>query len=177
MSIEYTFTPYGTIQIQCGRDWIEVKLPGGGDGGGGAKPDPVASPTPAPSPVASPSPPPTPRPPAPEPATPPGVMFIESSTQEPFDARDLFVVEIAGVERWNLAEFKDLDPESLQRMVRQRATRVKPRRFGAITVLDVDVGTMSSPDATHELSRLQKLLKEPDLGLDVLRFWHNDRLE
>ncbi len=176
MSIEYTFTPYGTIQIQCGRDWIEVKLPGGGDGGGSAKPSPAASPAPAPSPLASPSPPP-PRPPAPEPATPPGVMFIESSTQEPFDARELFVVEVAGIERWKLAEFKGLDPESLQRLVRQRVTRVKPLRFGAITVLDVDVGTLSSPDASHELGRLQKLLKEPDLGLDVLRFWHNDPLE
>lgn len=170
MSIQYTFTSYGTIQIRCGKDWIEVKLPGGGDGSGSAKPDPTA--TPAPAPVASPSPP----LPEPEPATPPGVMFIESSQHLPFDARDLFVVEVAGVERWNLAEFKDLDPESLQRMVRQRVTRVKPRRFGAVTVLDVDVGAMS-PDATDGLSKLQKLLKEPDLGLDVLRFWHNDRLE
>ena len=175
MSIQYTFTPYGTIQIQCGQDWIEVKLPGGG--GGGARPDATASPPPAASPAASPSPPPPPRPPAPEPATPPGVMFIESSTQAPFDARDLFTVDGVGVERWKLAEFKGLDPESLERLVRQRVTRVKPLRLGAIRVLDVDVGTMSSPDASHELARLQNLLKEPDLGLDVLRFWQNDPLE
>lgn len=179
MSIQYTFTPYGTIQIRCGRDWIEVKLPGGGDGGNDAAPDPIASPatpatTPAPAPVASPAPP--PRPPAPEPATPPGVMFIESSTAEPFDARDLFVVEIADVVRWNLAEFKDLDPEALHRVVRQRVTRVKPRRFGSLMVLDVDLGTMS-PDDAGGLSRLQKLLKEPGVDFDLLRLWQNDRLE
>lgn len=175
MSIQYTFTPYGTIQIRCGRDWIEVKLPGGGDGGDDAASEPIVSPTtPAPAPVASPAPP--PRPPAPEPATPPGVMFIESSTPEPFDARDLFVVEIADVVRWNLAEFKDLDPEALHRVVRQRVTRVKPRRFGSLMVLDVDLGTMS-PDDAGGLSRLQKLLKEPGVDFDLLRLWQNDRQE
>lgn len=39
MSINYHFTDRGTIQIWCGDDWIEVRLPGGGDGGGtGARP-------------------------------------------------------------------------------------------------------------------------------------------
>lgn len=174
MSIQYAFTPYGTIQIQCGRDWIEVKLPGGGDGGGSAQPDPVTSP--APEPVAAPSPP-RPRPPAPEPATQPGVMFIESISHQPFDARDLFVVEVVDADRLKLAEFAGLDPDSVQRMVRQRVTRLKPRRMGAISVLDVDVGTLSPSDATQSLNTLQRMLREQDVGLDVLRFWHNERQE
>ena len=57
----------------------------------------------------------------------------------------------------------------------RKATGLSQPKFAR--VLDVDVGTMSSPDASHELARLQKLLKEPDLGLDVLRFWQNDPLE
>lgn len=168
MSIQYTFTPYGTIQIQCGTDWIEVKLPGG------SRPEPIAGPAPAPE--ASPSPP-RPRPPAPEPATPPGVMFIESSTHQPFDARDLFAVPVADVVRWNLAEFEGLDPDSLQRMVRQHVTRLKPLRVGAISVLDVDVGALSSSEATQSLVNLQRLLKAQDAEPDVLRLWQNERLE
>lgn len=41
MSINYQFTDRGTIQVWCGDDWIEIRLPGGG--GGGDAPRPRAS--------------------------------------------------------------------------------------------------------------------------------------
>ncbi|MDR7270289.1 hypothetical protein J2X20_002947 [Pelomonas saccharophila] len=36
MSINYQFTDRGTIQVWCGDDWIEIRLPGGGGGDGDA---------------------------------------------------------------------------------------------------------------------------------------------
>lgn len=78
MSINYQFTDRGTIQVWCGGDWIEIRLPGGGGGGGvAAGPAPrapdLSDPSSDPRPVSVPD-------DAPgigaEPPIPPGTMFI-----------------------------------------------------------------------------------------------------
>ncbi len=162
MSIQYTFTQHGTIQIECGDDWIEVRLPG--SGGGGAKPDPVVG-----GPVVSPQP-----IPEPEPPTGPGVMYVIATGDKPHDTGDLFAGDVRGLEHWYLSDFERLDFSGVQRHIRQRMAGVRMGQVGEITVLDVDVGRLS-PDSSDALTNLQKLLREGDLGIDALRLWQNDR--
>ena len=176
MSIDYTFTAHGTIQIECGDDWIEVRLPGAG----GAKP---RRPPPAPDPE---DPPPKTRPaslptedkqaPEPEPPTGPGVMSIISNARKPKNTEKLFELDVSdlGIEHIDLSLFEHLDLTHMQLAIREQMPRVT-RSMGKIKVLEVDVGRLSK-DSTAALSNLRKLLNEPQSGIDALRLWHSDEI-
>ena len=161
MSIQYTFTQHGTIQIECGDDWIEVRLPDGD--GGGIQPDRITEPVVSTEPI-----------PEPEPPTGPGVMYVIATGHKPHDTQDLFIRGGVGLEHWHLSDFERLDSSGLRREIQHRRAAVRLGRVGTITVLDVDVGRLSS-NSSNALSNLQKLLREGDLGIDALRLWHNDK--
>jgi hypothetical protein len=175
MSIDYTFTRHGTIQIECGDEWIEVRLPGVG---GSAKPKPAP-----PAPEAQ-DPPPKARPaglpsegrqaPEPEPFTAPGVMSIISSARKPKDTKDLFMFDVSDIEHMDLSQFEHLDLTDMQRAIRDQMARVT-RSMGEIKLLEVDIGPLSE-NSTAALTNLQKLLREPDSGIDALRLWRNDEI-
>ena len=175
MSIDYTFTQHGTIQIECGDEWIEVRLPSA-SGDAKLKPAPPAPDAQDPPPKATPIGLPSEGKQAhePEPPTGPGVMSIISSARKPKNTKNLFMLDIADIEHMDLSQFEHLDVTDVQREIREQMARVT-RSMGKIKVLEVDVGPLSN-NSTAALSNLQKLLKEPDSGIDALRLWHNGKI-
>lgn len=175
MSIDYTFTQHGTIQIECGDEWIEVRLP---SASGGAKPKPAPpvpdaqDPPPKATPIGLPSE--GKQAQEPEPPTGPGVMSIISNARKPKNTKDFFVFDVSDIEYMDLSQFEHLDVTDMQRAIREQMVRVT-RNMGKIKVLEIDVGPLSK-NSTAALSNLQKLLKEPDSGIDALRLWHNDKI-
>lgn len=162
MSIQYTFTQHGTIQIECGDDWIEVRLP---NGGGALQPDRNTEPVVSIEPI-----------PEPEPPTGPGVMYVIATGVKPRDTEDLFIRAVGGPEHWHLSDFERIDVASLRREIRHRAAAGRLGRVGTITVLDVDIGRLSR-GSSDTLTHLQTLLREGSLGVDALRLWQNDKPE
>ena len=69
---------------------------------------------------------------------------------------------------------RNLTATDVVRAIREQMARVT-RSMGKINVLEVDVGPLSK-NSTAALSNLQKLLKEPDSGIDALRLWHNGKI-
>ena len=168
MSIDYTFTQHGTIQIQCGEEWIEVRLPGAG--GGVVRRHPPPDPLPRTRPAGLPG----ERKTAPEPPVGPGVMSIIGSIQKPRNTKNLFVFDASdmAVRHMDLSQFEHFDIADPKEAIRRQTSRLA-RSMGKMKVLEVDVSPRSK-NSTTALTNLQKLLNEPDSGIDALRLWHKD---
>jgi hypothetical protein len=171
MPIDYTFTDRGTIQIECGDEWIEVRLPGAGSGAKGQSPKTAPAPVPdgRGDPVVM------PRDPKqadePEPPVGPGVMSIVTGLGTPDVAQDLFSLDLPENERVDLSQFK-VGVDVQMQLLRERIARATGL-MGRSKVLDVYVGHLSK-DSTVALAQLHKLLREPDAGFNALRLWHDD---
>jgi hypothetical protein len=170
MPIDYTFTDRGTIQIECGSEWIEVRLPGGpppptlsqGPSDPGVKPAPSALPGNDKSKS------------QPEPATSPGVMSIVAGVGKPqeSDLSALRQLSLPSGEHFDLAWLDGLDLNADQQALLEYIGRTR-RRLGTLQVVDVDFGIRRNP-SQDVVAKLQALLRKPEYGIDVLRIWQRE---
>ena len=163
MSINYQFTDRGTIQVWCGDDWIEIRLPGGG-GGVAAGPTPKApdlsDPSTDPRPISVPD-------DAPgigaEPPIPPGTMFIGmiGSRGRPPSLLMRTPVPPFGTDP---ARFRPSSLADLQAEIARDLHRPFFQHFG-VQLVEVDVNRLAAPPQLTRVD-IEQLLQDWGPRLD-----------
>lgn len=167
MPIDYTFTDRGTIQIACGTDWIEVRLPAGPPSAPDS-PKPVSD---GETQTASPAVPPRA---APEPQVKPGVMAVVAGLGNSSIARNLIDLDSLGFEGPEpldatlLLHVNPLSQAPLSELIRRSVKEVD-----GLKIIDLVAGSefRRTPNA---LARAKQLLRQQNYTVDAMRLWFPD---